>query len=337
VTIAAHRPRPTPANPQSLAQMASKNFLAIRADARVADAIAQVRRNAPRGDIFYLYVVDEQQRLKGVISIRNLLMANDETEIEAITSPNIVFLSVDLPVRDAYRIFSESRFLSLPVVDEDGAIQGVVHAHQLLGEPYKTVESLFEERSRGQMFELLGVQAEDSQTGFVKTALGRFPWLLINIVGGAFSAFFIERMGNTLPQAVLYLAFIPILLVVSESVGMQTASVTLDLLNRTGGQRTKHSLLRQLNISTILGALSAITIAGALLLWQGSSGIAMVLGLSLFLGTIWVSLLGTLIPLLIHKLRIDPQIAAGPVVLALADCSTLVLYLGIALFATPHP
>lgn len=327
--------RPAPQSGVKVGDVCTKGGFTISVDLSVGEALAKVRTSGKRGDIFYIYVVDTEQRLKGIVSIRNLLLGQDEDPISAVYSPKVEYLRSADPLEKAYQAFSQARFLSLPVVDGEGRIQGVLHAHELLGENERQIDALFEERTRGELFELLGIKAETLAQGAVPTAMNRLPWLLINIVGGTFSAICIHLLGGKLTHAVAILAFVPILLIVSESIGMQTASLVIANLHRSAGKsRHREVLFKEFFVAFILGLCCSILVGGGVALWRQSLDIALPVGLTVLLGAVGVSALGNLIPYLIHRLKIDPRVAAGPVVLAIADSATLLLYLFLAVVLT---
>ncbi len=323
--------------PGGLASLFRKDFLAVPISSTVGDAIRQVRQSAPRGNIFYLYVVDEHGKLEGNVSIRTLLTASDSQAIREVCSTSVVALPENSAILDAYHLFSEARFLSLPIVTGENVLLAVVHAHELLEEYGKRMEDLFEERSRGEIFELLGIQAEDAGSTPFQVASGRLPWLVINIIGGTFSAFFIHRLGGNLKQAVQYLAFVPILLIVAESIGMQTASIVIANLHRASSgsnARLRKLMGREMGIASLLGLACAILLAGTIQLWKGTPALTATIALTVLAGSIFVAFLGNAIPFLFHRFKVDPRVAAGPVMLAVADCTTLLLYLTIALWIT---
>lgn len=314
---------------KALSSLVSPSFVKLLSTLSVGEAIAQVRKSARRGDIVYLYVVDGAERLTGVVSIRNLLLAQDHETVAAITTGQVVTLTENTSWTEALALFSKSRFLSLPFLTCEGKILGVLHAHTLLGERKQDLDALFEERSRGELFELLGIRAETLGQGVFATARERLPWLLVNLIGGALSAVAIHSLGGKLPNAVAALAFVPILLIVSESIGMQTASLVITSLHRAG---QKSLMARELAISLLLGLGCGALVSGGAYLWQHDWSFARPIGITVALGATWVSAIGQFIPSLIHRLRIDPRVAAGPVVLAVADFSTLLLYLLLANF-----
>jgi len=276
--------------------------------------------------------VDEEERLQGIVSIRNLLGARDDQTISEIYSPSVVSLPENAPLKQAYQLFSKSRFLSLPVVSDDRTVLGVIHAHELVDEFGKPLEELFEERSRGELYELLGVKAEDATKSTLGTAIRRLPWLCLNMLGGSISALCIHSLGGRLDHAVEFLAFVPVLLVLSESIGMQSASMTIAQIHRSTSGSNRSLFLKEFRVALLLGLSCAVLLAGPVFFWKHSSPLGIAMGLTILLGSVGVATLGNAIPRLFHRLRIDPRIAAGPVVLSVADSGVLVLYLLLALW-----
>jgi magnesium transporter len=304
------------------------NYVIVSLYSTVSQAIQSIRKSASKDNILYVYVIDRDQKLCGVVSIRNLLLANDEDSVSAIYSPSVVSLSEDSTLMDAYTLFSKSRFLSLPVVNEHGKLAGIVPAHELADKYETELKQLFEERSRGELFELLGVQAESASETSIQTAKKRLPWIGVNITGGMMSAVVIELLSGNLAHSVEYLAFLPILLLVSESVGMQSASVVISNLYRTKGKgRIGRIVVKEAGIAFLVSALCGLIVGTAIYFWKGYSAVALTVGFALPVGAVLVSCLGTLIPTIFHVLRFDPRVAAGPVVLAISDTMVLFLYL----------
>lgn len=301
----------------------------------VREAIAAVRGTAQRGELFYIYAVEGSGRLRGVVSLRNLMIARDHETIASILSPEVVSLREGTSAEEACRIFSRSRFLSLPVINDEERLVGVLHAHSLLDEHVKEMDALFEERTRGELFELLGIKADEATHHPLQIAAGRLPWLFINILGGIAAAFFIHSLGSGLSRAVEFLAFVPILLIISESVGMQTASIVIADLHRFSSRRPlSRGFFRQGNVACLIGIACALLVSLGIFLWKGTFDIALAVGLTVVISVPFVYGLANMIPYLFHKLHVDPRLASGPVILAIADCSTLLLYLGLAIWIT---
>lgn len=330
--LISRKPKAVSPHVSTVRELTVPNFITVSLKGTVAEAIRTVRQSAKHG-IFYVYVVDSDQRLCGVVSVRALLVAKDDDPIDRIYSPGAVSLKASAPVQEAYRRFAKDRFLSLPVVDDAGVLVGVLHAHELIEEYEKGMEELFEERTRGALFELLGLKGKSEKEPVWRTAWSRFPWLLVNVFGGAISAYFIHRLGVGLRDAVLFLAFMPVLLIITESMGMQTLTVVISRLHGVGQTpRQGSTWLREMGVVALLGLLCALTISVPVFLWQRSWPLSAAIATTIGLGFVGVGLLANALPNLFHRLKVDPRLAAGPVVLALADAGTLVLYLCLGLW-----
>lgn len=314
---------------KSISSFIKKNFVTIPLALTVGEALARIRGQAKRGDIFYLYVIDDSEKLMGIISIRNLLLSEDSERLSHLLSKNVVYLPADVTRTEAAQRFAECRYLSLPVVTSEGKILGVVHAHDLSNQFGTSQEALVEERARDALFELLGIEAEDQSTSIFSSAKKRFPWLLLNMVGGTLSALFIHHWGPQLPDAVSFLAFVPILLIICESIGMQTVSVVITKLRHSRRQAARVGW-REIRIAGWLGLGSSLLVSGAILALLGSSSVALGVGLAMVVATFWVSGIALLVPLATRRFGIDPSVSSGPVVLAIADCTCLLIYLLIA-------
>lgn len=316
-----------------LATYVKTNFVTLPLALTVGEALGRIRTQAKRGDIFYLYVTDDESRLVGIVSIRNLLLSADKDTLKSLVSKNVVYLSQDCDRAEAAAQFAHCRYLSLPVVTSTGKILGVVHAHDLTETFSQSQEELFEERSRSALFELLGIESEDRSTSVLRAAKGRFPWLLLNMVGGALSAFLIHHLAPNIPNAVSFLAFVPILLIICESIGMQTVSVVITKLRHSKGQ-VRRVGYREIRIAGWLGLASAVLVGGAILGFSGTREVAIGVGFTMVVATLLVATIALLVPVLTRRFGIDPSVSSGPVVLAIADSSTLALYLLVAYWAS---
>jgi len=318
-----------PKRESALTELLKKNFVTLPLALTVGESLTRIRAQAKRGDIFYLYVVDDSAKLVGIVSIRNLLLSGDAEPLANVVSRNVECLPDDFSRSEAAQRFSDCRFLSLPVVAADGKIVGVIHAHDMTSQFEQSREELFEERTRSALFELLGIEAEDKSISVFRAARIRFPWLVVNMFGGILSAIFIHKLGPQIPNAVTFLAFVPILLIVCESIGMQTVSVVITKLRHTHSQAKKVGW-REFKIASLLGLGSAILIGTSIRLFWGPFDVALAVGAALLVATLWVSAVAFLVPVLTRRLGIDPGVSSGPVVLAIADCTTLLIYLLIA-------
>jgi magnesium transporter len=307
-----------------------RDFVALNQDASVEQAEKTLRNYNITSEILYLYVTDDQDRLVGVVPIRNLLKAEPDTKISSIMLSSPVSVSASDTVLRACELFSEHRFLALPVVDDAGRITGTVDINLFTTE----VVSIAQQRQVDNVFQLIGVHVSLGKT--VSSWAGfrnRFPWLLCNITSGIICAFIASRYELLISEVVVLAMFLTVALAMAESVSIQSMTLTLQtmLQHRTSWRRVLLTLRKEIFTSAMLGAGSGILIGFIAFLWKGVFWQGLAVGVSICLAVITACLLGVIIPTLIRNLQVDPKIAAGPIVLASADVVTLLFY-----FTTAH-
>lgn len=306
-----------------------RDWSAIRMDQTVGAALAGLQTNPPPGRIIYFYVVDADGRLHGVLPTRRLLLSAPDKPVADIMVREVITIPQSATVLDACEFFTLHRLLAFPVVDDERRIVGIVDV-ELYTEELGDLER--SERS-DQLFQLIGVTlSEAQQTSAWAAFRSRFPWLACNIGGGILAAFLTGLYEAELRKVVALALFIPVVLALAESVSIQSVSLTLQLLQGRSprGRALLLKLRRELATGLLLGLAAGSAVAAVALVWLGQGAVALCLIGGIGGGVTVAAGLGLAIPVLLRKLSREPGIAAGPVVLALADMATLLLYFGLA-------
>lgn len=306
----------------------SRELVTVSVTDTVGQALTALRDREIQPRIFYLYAVDAHRRLHGVVPVRALLAARPEQPLTDILVVRVQRLRLGMTVGQALDFFLTHRFLALPVVEADDRLVGTVLAEQFAD----TMVEMAEGRVSNDIFEVLGVRAEEGRLGTVgRSVLLRFPWLLVNVLGGVGCAAILGVFTRTLQQVVAAALFIPVVLVLAESVGMQATALAVrrfHTLAFTRGQ-VRGLLVRELRVALCLGALAGLLVAWVSHVWQPGVGLPAAIALAI-VGSITVAAaLGTVTPALFRAWRMDPAIAAGPLVLAVADNVTIFTYLSV--------
>jgi len=309
-----------------------EELLKLRAGMTVGEALAELRANPPRDRILYLYVVDEKDVLRGVIPTRSLILAAEGARVEEIMSGSVVSIPLSSTLLEACEQFLLHRFLAFPVVDREGRIVGIIDVETFTDELF----NLAERESVDALFQFVGIRvAEARGRGSVRHAfVRRLPWLLCSLAGGMACAGIAGLYRVEIAQAVAIALFLPVVLALAESVGIQALSVALSSLRGPGVRLRDYvpRMAHELGTALMLGFSAGGLVALVARLGQESWDLSLSLVLAIGLGTMAASLLGAFLPAVLHALRRDPQIAAGPIVLALTDVTALAVYLSIAVF-----
>jgi magnesium transporter len=306
-----------------------QDFARILASQTVGEALDGLRRHPPRGRILYLYVVDDQDRLAGVVPTRRLLLASREQPVAEIMVRQVVALPAPTTVLEACEFFIQYRFLALPVVDEGRRLLGVVDVELYTNE----ITKLEDGRVRDDLFQLIGVHVDAARDDSPPSAcLHRFPWLGCNLAAGILAAFLSSLYRKELDSVVALAFFIPVVLNLAESVSSQSVSLALQMLH---GQRASWKLLPgrlggELTTGLLLGLTAGAAVALVELAWLGQGRVALCLLGGIGGGVASAAILGMAVPFVLRLLRLEPRVAAGPIALAGADIITILLYLNLA-------
>jgi len=295
----------------------------------VAETLAALRTQSLAEKIVYFYVIDDLERLCGIVPTRRLLMSSPEATIDTLMVKNLVTLPVTATILDACEFFTLYRFLALPVVDEQQRLLGVVDIDFFTEEIFDLAET----KSTDALFQIIGVHVAEAQIGSAWTGfLKRFPWLLANISGGILCALIAGLYEAFLDQVIVLALFIPVVLALAEGVSVQSASLTIKgfVGPRIAWRRFLPGLGKEFVTACLLGLACGGIVGWVAWAWKGQALVALAIWGSITLSMITACLLGAILPTLLHALGKDPKIAAGPLVLATTDIVTLLFYFSLA-------
>lgn len=235
---------------------------------------------------------------------------------------HVVRLRASAPLDELIRVFNEHHYVSLPVVDDKDRLIGVVTSDDVLGAMRRTEAEV-----------IRGVTGADPREALKETLVavrGRIPWITVTILGGLGCAFVASFFKRTLEEVIVLGIFVPVVLALAESVGAQTITVSLSAL--AGGQVSRGEMLRfvfkELRVGILVGLYSGLAVSLASVLWHGDVRLGALIGGAILVSVSWAALLAVVVPSLMRSLRANPAIASGPLVLTVADLSTLLVYLG---------
>ncbi|MCS7063296.1 MAG: magnesium transporter [Methylacidiphilales bacterium] len=315
---------------QSILHYVRKDWLAFDEGATVQEVLDTLRNKAEKGDdVLYFYIINSERKLLGVVPVRRLLTANAETKLGTLMITRLVTLSSQASLIEACEAFVRYRFLSLPVVDVDGRLIGVVDAMRVNDE----IVDLTERQASDEMFERIGMRLEAIKDASPWNAFRyRFPWLTATLISGLGCAVLASLYELTLAQSLVLTFFLTLVLGVGESVSMQSMTVTIQQLRvqRPTWQWVKFWFPRELVTAFLIGIAAGGAIGLIAGLWRQSQTEAWVIGGSLCAAVINAALIGRLVPTVLHGLRLDPKVSSGPLTLGLTDIMTLLVYFNVA-------
>lgn len=302
-------------------------YVAIREDISAAKAIDELREIAPDAEtVYYVYVINTENKLVGVISLRELIIANPQSKIKDILRTNIISVPVDMDQEEVARIVSKYNFLAVPVVDHDGALLGIITVDDVI--------DVIHEEATEDLYRLAGTTDEEAEeeeefgVRILTSLKSRLPWLFITMLGGLVSGQVLSGFSDKISAVVALSFFIPLLTGMGGNVGTQSSTVTVRGI-AMGQIKTDNMLtvifreaLVGLSIGSVLGFLVGIFAS----LWQGKPMLGVCVGLAMLGNMLTAATMGTLVPIFFRKVGIDPAVASAPFISTAIDITGLLIY-----------
>lgn len=275
--------------------------------------------------INYLYVIDEEKRLVGVVSYRDLILADAHEKIQEIMFSRVISVHVDTDQEEVANIIERYDFLAVPVVDDEKTLIGIITVDDVIDVVIQEANEDIEKLSAS------GKDIDFDTPALVASAR-RLPWLILLLFIGLISGSIISGFEDTLGTVVALAFFMPMIAGMTGNTGTQSLAVIVrGLISRDLDKKlVTKVVLRELGVGITIGITCAILIAIIAFVWRGDLILGMVVGVSLFFTLIIGTLAGTIIPLILYKLNIDPAIASGPLITTVNDILSLLIYFGIA-------
>ncbi|MFO1477746.1 MAG: magnesium transporter [Verrucomicrobiota bacterium] len=314
---------------EPVARFARKDVTTLREEVTVNEALAAIRRQGVGEKVIYFYTVDAADRLTGVVPTRRLLMAPLEQRLSEIMIRNVVAIPHTATVLEACECFAIHKFFAFPVIDDNRRVLGVVDVGLF-------TEEVFDVAEREQMdgvFEAIGFRVSQVRGASpVRSFRYRFPWLLTTVISGTFCAGLTSLYEMTLAKSLVLAFFLTMILGLGESVSIQSMTLSIQALRTTHPTARWYwnALKREAQTALLLGLGCGSLVALIVLAWRHTPMPAAVIGSSIALTLLAACIAGLTVPALLHKLKLDPKISAGPLTLAITDLATLLFYFNLA-------
>lgn len=302
-------------------------YFAVSEETTVGEAIAALREQQEVEMIFYLYVIDDVGHLRGVTSLRQLLLRRPERTLGEIMQSDLIKVSTDTDQEVVAQLAARYDLLAIPVTDDSNRLVGIVTVDDIV--------DVVREEATEDFYKMVGTSDDELQYSerSWKVAGIRLPWLLVNLVGLLLTGVLLQHFQSIHAEALFLLAFVPAIMGMAGNSGTQTSTITVrgiatGRLAASSG-RVRHFVWQQLKVGLLLGLITGLTVTGVAIGLHGNPIFGAVVGGALFLAIVLASLSGTLIPLLFQRLNIDPAVAAGPMVTTSSDIMGILVYFGL--------
>ncbi|MGX7350518.1 magnesium transporter mgtE [Enterococcus canis] len=300
-------------------------FVSIVANQTVRSAMYVLKNEADVAEtIYYVYVVDTDNRLVGVISLRDLIVNDDDTLIADVMSERVIAVHVGDDQEDVAKTIRDYDFLAVPVTDYDDHLLGIVTVDDII--------DVIDDEAASDYSGLAGVNVEEVSENPLKAASKRLPWLITLLFLGMSTASLISHYEELVSEASILAVFISLITGTAGNAGTQSLAVAVRRIAMSDDKDTSFVSLIVSEVLTglITGAVTGLTIFLIVGIWKHNFTLGFVIGMAMLCAITVANLAGSLIPMLMDKLGFDPAVASGPFITTLSDLTSVLIYFNIA-------
>ncbi len=310
---------------QTAGRIMNPNVFALSEDLTVAEAVSALQNAINVEMVFYLYVVDGRRHLVGVTSLRRLLLVAPETPLKRIMTPDVFSVRVDTDQEEAARLVASYNLLAIPVVDEENKLAGVITVDDVI--------DVLKDEATEDLYRLAGVSGDERvETPAWEALKKRLPWLGVNLGTAFLAASVVAAFEHTISQATALAVFMPIVAGMGGNAGTQTLTVIVRglALGELSGANARKTLFKEAAIG--LGNGVALGVIAALVAWatKGNPVLGLLLGMAMICNMLVASTAGTLVPLGLKAMKVDPALASSVFITTFTDVVGFASFLGLA-------
>ena len=312
---------------ETAGRIMTPNVFCLHEKLLVNEAINTIQTAQELEMVFYLYVVDDRKHLVGVVSLRQLLMVLPSTPLKEVMTTDVIAVGTDTDQEEVARQVALYDLLAIPVVDQENKLAGIITVDDVI--------DVIKEEATEDIFHLAGVEADDHvHTGPFKSVKKRLPWLVVNLATALLAATIVSLYEPTIARFSFLAVFLPVVAGLGGNSGTQTLTVIVRglALGEVSWESNKSVLLKEMVVGISNGFAIGILAGLAAYLWKGNYMLGVVLSCAMVINLFVGSLLGTLVPVFLKKIEVDPAIASGIFVTTFTDAIGFLSFLGLATY-----
>ena len=320
----------------SAGSIMTSEFVDLKKYMSVKESFAHIRRiGEDKETIYVCFVTDAARKLEGVVTVKDLLLADPDTEVGELMDRNVVFASTTEDQESVSEKFSDYDLLALPVVDKEGRLVGIVTVDDII--------DVMEQETTEDIEKMAGMTPSDkpySRTGILEIWKNRVPWLLFLMISATFTSVILTHFEDMLAVQAALVAFIPMLMGTGGNSGAQASTAVIRSLS-LGDTEPRDALVvvwKELRVAFICGLTLCLVNFVKMLLLDGlilgndgvTIAVAATVSLSILFIVMFAKVVGSMLPILAEKIGVDPAVMANPLISTLTDAVSLLIYIYIA-------
>jgi magnesium transporter len=303
-------------------------FVAISPDLRADQAVTALRQVAQEAEtIYYVYVLDAEEHLLGVLSLHNLVLSRPETTVRELMVKSAIKAKVTDDQEAVARLITDYNLLAVPVVDEDDRLVGIVTQDD--------IADVLEEEATEDIERLGGSSPLEVSYRLASVPLlfrRRIVWLLMLFVAEAYTGSVLRHFEEISTEVIALTFFIPLIIGTGGNIGSQTVTTLVRAMavGEVQLRDVRWVLAKEFGVAFLMGAVMAVVAFGRAEILNVGSDVSLVIALTIMVICVWAATVAAVLPLILRKLRIDPAVVSAPLITTLVDGTGLVIYFSIA-------
>lgn len=312
--------------PDTAGGIMATEFISIRENKTIEKTLKYLQKEAPDAEsAYYLYVINKENVLKGVVSLRDIVCNDFNTKISEIINTNVISVPYYMDQEEVASKFEKYGFMTMPVVDENNKILGIVTVDDIV--------EVMQEETTEDIHRLGGVDEEEKVDGSLRNSIkSRLPWLIVNLITAILAASVVGAFEGTISQVVTLATFMPIVAGMGGNAGTQSLTIVvrgiaLGELDKDNGMRI---FIKELLVGLTTGVVIGAIIAVLGFIWERNIVFGIVIGVAMILNMMVATMSGFIVPVILKKLKIDPALASAVFVTTVTDVLGFFFFLGLA-------
>lgn len=292
-------------SPKTAGWAMTEEFLSIKEENTISQAVESLRASAPKNSPSYVYVVDEVNHLCGLLKLRDLIFSDPKAIVKDLMDDNPMSVQLDDDQEDVADLFKTHNFLSLPVVDEYHKLRGIVTSSDVI--------TIVEEEATEDMQRMVGLSGEETtNTPWLESFKNRLPWLLVNLVTAILAGWVVAIYEPTIAKYAILAVALPIIASQGGNTGIQTLTIIVRALSLEESPLSKWKvLIKETWVALLTGLVTGIIVGLIAYIWKTNLTLSIVACLALTLNAIAGAAAGVITPLTLKAFKIDPALASA--------------------------
>ena len=306
-------------------------FLSVNEDMTIEFVLNYIRANVDAETTYYIYVVDREKHLKGVVGLRDIVCNEKTVLMKEILNPVAISIPYYMDQEDVAHMFEKYGFLLMPVVDDDNHMIGVVTVDDIL--------DVIEDEMTEDIHRMAGINKEEKVGGSVKDSIrSRLPWLIINLITALLASAVIDLFADTIAKIVALSAVMTIISGMGGNAGTQTLTIIIRgiSLGEIKRENAWHILRKEIAVGVATGIVIGLFVAGIAVIYESNPFFGLIAAVAMLLNMVCAAIAGFAVPVILNRLHIDPALASGVFVTTVTDVLGFLFFLGLATVAMPY-